>query len=70
MPAFSRGRPRGIKPSKVLIKTENNSKKRRNYSGEFKAEAAAPAERHEKPVSRIAADLGINENMPRGGWGR
>ncbi|MDR1176197.1 MAG: transposase, partial [Treponema sp.] len=34
------------------------------YSREFKAEAAAPAEKHEKPVSRIAVDLGVNENMP------
>ncbi|MDR3356158.1 MAG: hypothetical protein LBO04_03110 [Spirochaetaceae bacterium] len=25
----------------------------------------APAEKREKPVSLIAADLGINENMPR-----
>jgi transposase-like protein len=43
----------------------NNTKERRNYSSEFKAEAVAPAEKHEKTVSRIAADLGVNENMPR-----
>jgi transposase len=38
---------------------------RRVYTKEFKAEAAALAEKKEKPVSRIAADLGINENMLR-----
>jgi transposase-like protein len=43
----------------------NNSKERRNYSSEFKAEAVALAEKHEKPISRIAADLGINQNMLR-----
>ncbi|MDR2305258.1 MAG: transposase, partial [Treponema sp.] len=36
---------------------------RRVYPAEFKAEAAALAEKHEKPVRRVAADLGINENM-------
>jgi len=38
---------------------------RRVYTKEFKAEAAALAEKKEKPVSRIAVDLGINENMLR-----
>jgi transposase len=38
---------------------------RRVYTKGFKAEAAALAEKKEKPVSRIAADLGINENMLR-----
>jgi transposase len=38
---------------------------RRVYTKEFKAEAAALAEKWEKPVSRIAVDLGINENMLR-----
>jgi transposase-like protein len=38
---------------------------RRVYTKEFKAEAAALAEKREKPVSRIATDLGINENMLR-----
>jgi transposase len=38
---------------------------RRVYPKEFKAEAAALTEKKEKPVSRIAADLGINENMLR-----
>jgi len=38
---------------------------RRVHAKEFKAEAVALAEKKEKPVSRIAADLGINENMLR-----
>jgi len=38
---------------------------RRVYTKEFKAEAVALAEKKEKPASRIAADLGINENMLR-----
>jgi transposase-like protein len=38
-------------------------KERRVYTREFKAEAAAPAEKHEKPVRQAAVDLGINENM-------
>jgi transposase-like protein len=40
-------------------------KERRVYTREFKAEAAALAEKHEKPVSRTAEDLGVNENMLR-----
>ncbi|GHU81067.1 transposase [Spirochaetia bacterium] len=36
---------------------------RRTYTPEFKAEAVALAEKREKPVSRIAADLGLNESM-------
>jgi transposase len=40
-------------------------KERRVYTREFKAEAAALAEKREKPVRLIMADLGINENMPR-----
>jgi transposase-like protein len=40
-------------------------KERRVYPKEFKAEAATLAEKHEKPVRQIAADLGINENMVR-----
>jgi transposase-like protein len=39
--------------------------KRRVHTKEFKAEAVALAEKKEKPASRIAADLGINENMLR-----
>jgi transposase len=38
---------------------------RRVYTKEFKAEAVALAEKKEKPISRIAVDLGINENMLR-----
>jgi transposase len=38
-------------------------KERRVYTNEFKAEAVALAKKQEKPVSRIAADLGINHNM-------
>jgi len=39
--------------------------KRRVYPEEFKAEAVALAEKREKPISQIAFDLGINENMLR-----
>jgi transposase len=39
--------------------------KRRVYSPEFKAETAAVIEKREKPVSQIAVDLGVNENMLR-----
>jgi transposase len=42
-----------------------NDKERRVYSKEFKAEAVALAEKREKPISQIAVDLGINENMLR-----
>jgi transposase-like protein len=38
-------------------------KERRVYPKDFKAEAAALAEKHEKPVRQAAADLGINGNM-------
>ncbi|MDR2796277.1 MAG: transposase [Spirochaetaceae bacterium] len=38
-------------------------KERRVYPKEFKAEAVALAEKHEKPVRQVAVDLGINENM-------
>jgi transposase-like protein len=55
---------RGIKKTRS-IKTGKNVKERRNYSKEFKAEAAALAGKKEKPASRIALDLGINGNMPR-----
>jgi transposase len=36
---------------------------RRIYTGEFKAEAVALAEKKEKPASQIAKDLGINDGM-------
>jgi transposase-like protein len=38
-------------------------KERRVCPKEFKAEAAALAQKHEKPARQVAADLGINENM-------
>ena len=38
-------------------------KERRVYTKEFKAEAAAPAEKGEKPVRQVAGDLGVNENV-------
>jgi transposase len=38
---------------------------RRVHPKEFKAEAVALAEKREKPISQIAKDLGINENMLR-----
>ena len=41
------------------------SKERRVYTKEFKAEAVALAGKREKPISQVAKDLGINENMLR-----
>jgi transposase len=38
-------------------------KERRVYTGEFKVGAVALAEKREKPVARIAQDLGVNENV-------
>jgi len=38
---------------------------RRVHTEEFKAEAVALAEKREKPISQIAKDLGINENVLR-----
>ena len=38
-------------------------KERCVYTKEFKAEAAAPAEKREKPVRQIAGDPGVNENV-------
>jgi transposase-like protein len=38
---------------------------RRNYSKEFKAEAAALAGKREKPIRQIANDLGVNESVLR-----
>ena len=38
-------------------------KERRVYTKEFKAEAVALAEKREKPVSQVAKDLGLNENV-------
>jgi transposase-like protein len=39
------------------------NKERRVYTREFKA--AAPAEKKEKPISRIVVDLGVNESVLR-----
>ena len=36
---------------------------RRVYTKEFKAEAVALAEKGEKPISHVAKDLGLNENV-------
>ena len=36
---------------------------RKVYTREFKAEAVSLAEKHEKPVGQVAADLGLNESM-------
>jgi transposase-like protein len=41
----------------------HKGKERRVYPQEFKAEAAALAQKYEKPVRQIAPDLGVNENM-------
>ena len=38
---------------------------RRVYTKEFKVEAVALAEKREKPISQIAKDLGLNENVLR-----
>ena len=38
---------------------------RRTYTPEFKTEAVALAEKKEKPISRVAKDLGLNENVLR-----
>ena len=39
--------------------------KRRVFTMEFKKEAVALAEKREKPISQIAKDLGLNENLLR-----
>ena len=39
------------------------STERRVYTEGFKAEAVALAEKREKPISQIAKDLGINDNV-------
>jgi transposase-like protein len=41
-------------------------KERRVYPRKFKAEVAAPAGKHEKPVRQIALDLGINNLALKG----
>jgi len=42
-----------------------NNKVRRSYTKEFKTEAVALAEKKEKPISQVAKDLGLNENVLR-----
>jgi transposase len=44
-------------------KMGKDDKKRRVYTRKFKIKAVALAEKHRKPVSQVALDLGINENM-------
>jgi len=41
------------------------NKERRSYTQEFKTEAVALAERKENPISQVAKDLGLNENVLR-----
>ena len=41
------------------------NKERRFYTTEFKTEAVALAEKKEKPISQVAKDLGLNENVLR-----
>ena len=38
---------------------------RRVFTGEFKTEAVALAEKREKPIAQIAKDLGLNESVLR-----
>jgi transposase len=38
---------------------------RRVFTKEYKAEAVALAEKREKPISKVAVDLGLNENVLR-----
>ena len=38
---------------------------RRVFTTEFKAEAIALAEKREKPIGKIAADLGLNDSVLR-----
>jgi len=40
-------------------------KERRKYTQEFKTEAVALAEKKEKPISQVAKDLGLNDNVLR-----
>jgi transposase-like protein len=49
---------------------ESETKERRVYTKEFKAEVVALAGKHEKPVRHLALDLGINENICTGGYSR
>jgi transposase len=44
-------------------KMGKKDKERRVYTKEFKAEAVALAEKREKPISQVARDLGISDNL-------
>jgi len=44
-------------------KIAKKNKERRVYTQEFKSEAAALAEKKEKPISQVAKDLDFNENV-------
>jgi transposase-like protein len=46
-------------------KMKKKGKERRVYTKEFKDEVVALALKREKPVSQIASDLGLNENVLR-----
>jgi transposase len=46
-------------------KMAKKNKERRSYTAEFKTEAVALAEKKEKPISQVAKDLGLNENVLR-----
>jgi len=46
-------------------KMAKKMKERRQYTKEFKTEAVALAEKKEKPISQVAKDLGLNENVLR-----
>jgi len=41
------------------------NRERRSYTKEFKTEAVSLAEKKEKPISQVAKDLGLNENVLR-----
>jgi transposase len=44
---------------------KKKSKERRVYTKEFKSEAVSLAEKREKPVGKIASDLGLHESVLR-----
>src|SRR5215469_7551273 len=46
-------------------KMAKKNKERRQYTKEFKTEAVAWADKKEKPISQVAKDLGLNENVLR-----
>jgi transposase-like protein len=51
-----------------MVRREKMAKKnneRRSYTKEFKTETVALAEKKEKPISQVAKDLGLNENVLR-----